>query len=99
MMTKVNLGSLNEATIKNLQMAARDVHSSLSQNGFMLLSNAGINQSLLCFSKVSCSFLVQRMKKSIFFTAALRKTLAIKVLKKNPWIRRQSGQIIKRPLP
>ncbi len=47
MMTKVNLGSLNEATIKNLQMAARDVHSSLSQNGFMLLSNAGINQSLL----------------------------------------------------
>lgn len=44
---KVNLENLNVSTPEKLQLAVAEVHDSLSQNGFMLLSNAGVNQSLL----------------------------------------------------
>ena len=47
MITKVDLQALTRAGQEKLQAAARDVHESLSHDGFMLLRNAGINQSLL----------------------------------------------------
>ena len=47
MISKVDLENLNVTTSEKLQLAAAEVHDSLRQNGFMLLSNAGVNQMLL----------------------------------------------------
>jgi isopenicillin N synthase-like dioxygenase len=47
MISKVDLENLNSFTPEKLQMAVAKVHDSLSQNGFMLLSNVGVDQALL----------------------------------------------------